>query len=54
MVSMVSTDDDILNLTGGLIAQAMIDFSNGDWAALDRMMDGFDAYLETCRNLGVR
>ena len=52
MRAMVSTSDGILNVTGRLIAQAMSDFSEDAIPAnLNRMMDGFDAYIETCQNL---
>ncbi len=52
MTAMVTTDDQILNLTGALTADAMTTFSENATAAnLDRMIDGFDAYIETCQNL---
>lgn len=54
MTAMVSTDDAILNFNGVLIAEAMVSFSEDLTAeSLETVMDGFNAYIETCTNLGA-
>ena len=54
MTDMVSTSDEILNLNGTIIAEVMLSYSENPTSAKFRnMMDGFDAYIETCKRLGV-
>ena len=51
---MVATDDDTLNLNGALIAEAMMGYSvESTIAKYQTMMDGFNAYITTCKALGV-
>ena len=52
--TMVATDDDTLNLNGALIAEAMMGYSvESTIAKYQTMMDGFNAYITTCKALGV-
>lgn len=55
MQAMTNTSDGILNLNGNLVAVNMLDFSEyPTQAALDNILDGLDAYIETCKNLTGR
>ena len=54
MLAMVETDDAILNVTAAIIAEVMLGVASDPTTDnFANMLEGFDAYIETCTNLGA-
>ena len=50
--AMVSTDDEILNMVGGIVALHMVDYGKVPTTrGMQKILEGLDVYTETCENL---
>ncbi len=50
--AMVSTDDEVLNMVGGIVALHMVDYGKVPTTlGMQKILEGLDVYTETCENL---